>query len=229
MKPVYILHLETSTKACSVAISKNGMECACTESIDEEYSHGEKLTIYVQEVMKKAQIQFSDLSAVSVASGPGSYTGLRIGTSTAKGFCYALQIPLLSITSLESLFELAKEKYPEKRICTMLDARRMEVFSAVYDDHGKEIKNLSADILDEDSYKEFEPLVLVGDAVMKVMPIWRERNLIFDLDIFCSARGQIKRIYEKFQAQDFEDLAYFEPYYLKDFMAIKPKSTGLPK
>jgi tRNA threonylcarbamoyladenosine biosynthesis protein TsaB len=158
------------------------------------------------------------LSAVSVSSGPGSYTGLRIGVSTAKGLCYALNIPLIAIDSLQSLEQVGRLKYPKETIVAMIDARRMEVFSAIYNSNGEGIKSISADILDESSYEAFLPFTVVGDAVSKVKPIWENRGIQFDEACIASARGQVKIGFEKFQKQEFEDVAYFEPFYLKDFV-----------
>lgn len=225
MSKTHILHIETSTKVCSVALSLNGILLHVKESNDDEYAHGEKLTLFIEEVMKEAGLSFPELSAVSVASGPGSYTGLRIGVSTAKGLCYALNIPLLAIDSLTSLHYLARKKYASKEIATMLDARRMEVYSTIYSALGEVVKPISADILDEISYSEFKDLVVVGDANEKLKELWKGRDLIFDDEIKCSALGQIELIFEKFQQELFEDVAYFEPFYLKDFFTPAPKKA----
>lgn len=220
---IYILHLETSTKACSVALSRNGELCALKEILADDFSHSENLTLFVQSVLDHAQISMKELSAVSVASGPGSYTGLRIGVSTAKGFCYALGIPLLAIDSLISLAELARKKYPDTTICAMIDARRREVFSAIYNAELKVVKPISADVLDENSYAEFEPFVFVGDGAVKMQEEWQGRNCRAELEIHASATGQISLAFEKFKNAEFEDIAYFEPFYLKDFLIIPPK------
>jgi tRNA threonylcarbamoyladenosine biosynthesis protein TsaB len=225
---IYILHLETSTKACSVALSKNGELCAVKEILADDFSHSENLTLFVQNVLDQAQISMKELSAVSVASGPGSYTGLRIGVSTAKGFCYALGIPLIAVDSLSSLAELAHAKHPEKTICAMIDARRREVFSAIYDDELKMIKPISADVLDESSYSDYEPFVYVGDGAAKMWEEWKDRNCWAELDIHASATGQIRLAFQKFSNAEFEDVAYFEPFYLKDFLIIPPKVKEKP-
>lgn len=191
---------------------------------DEQYKHGEVLTLFIQEVMKSADLELSDLDAISVASGPGSYTGLRIGVSTAKGLCYALGIPLIAIDSLTSLRMWQIENNDrEMSICAMIDARRMEVFSAIFDKDGKIIKPISADILEEDSYKEFEPFLVIGDGSPKMLQVWADRDVHFNMDLMASACGQIKLAHEKFAKKEFEDVAYFEPFYLKDYLAIKPK------
>lgn len=226
MSSVFLLHLETSTKVCSVALSKNGELVSLKENNEDHFSHGELLTLFVDEVMKNAGIAYTNLAGVSIASGPGSYTGLRIGTSTAKGFCYALNLPLLVIDSLESLAEIAKKKYPNAVLCPMIDARRMEVYSALYSPEMAVVKPVSADILDENSYQEFGNFVCFGDGMPKAKEIWSQRNLVFDDEILSSATGQVERIYQKYLHQDFEDLAYFEPFYLKDFIgAVKKNPT----
>ncbi len=220
----FILHLETSTKVCSVALSKNGQLVALKESNEDSFSHGEKLTIFIENVMQQAKIEFSALAGVSIASGPGSYTGLRIGTSTAKGLCYALKIPLLSIDALESMAQIANTKYPDKFLCPMIDARRMEVYAAIYSPNMEVVKPISADILDENSYNDFQNLVCFGDGMAKAKEIWANRNILFDDLVICSASGQVERIYEKYLNEEFEDFAYFEPFYLKDFIGAVKKN-----
>ncbi|MCF8416307.1 MAG: tRNA (adenosine(37)-N6)-threonylcarbamoyltransferase complex dimerization subunit type 1 TsaB [Crocinitomicaceae bacterium] len=213
-----ILHLETSTKACSVALSRDGKLIALKESLSDEFSHSENLTVFIQTVVKDAGIELKDLSAISVASGPGSYTGLRIGVSTAKGLCYSLNKPLIAIDSLISLAVLAKEKHLSTNLCAMIDARRKEVYCAIYSSDLALIKPITADILDEQSYKEFEPFVYFGDGAEKMQEDWQGRNCVADIELHASAKGQIALAFEKFQALQFEDVAYFEPYYLKNFV-----------
>ncbi|MGV3631843.1 MAG: tRNA (adenosine(37)-N6)-threonylcarbamoyltransferase complex dimerization subunit type 1 TsaB [Bacteroidota bacterium] len=220
----YILHLETATKSCSVALSKDGKQLQLEESRDEQYSHGEKLTLYIQNVLEREGISPSDLSAVSLSSGPGSYTGLRIGVSVAKGLCYSLSIPLIAIDSLTCLYELAKLKYEGRTIIPMIDARRMEVFCSVFSGN-KQTRAIAAEILNENSFKELEPFVICGDAAEKVSLFWEGRDVIFDFEIHSSAAGQVNAAWKKYQQQDFADLAYFEPFYLKDF-EMKTKKTG---
>jgi tRNA threonylcarbamoyladenosine biosynthesis protein TsaB len=213
-----ILHLETATKACSVALSRDGQLIALKEDLTAEYAHSENLTLFIQDVLSQAGLSLNDLSAVSVASGPGSYTGLRIGVSTAKGLCYALGIPLIAVDALYSLAQLAAEKYPTYNLCPVIDARRMEVFNAIYDTHLNVLKPISADIIDENSYASFEPFVYFGDGAEKLQENWQGRNVSIDLSIHCSAAGQVKAAHDKFNAAQFEDVAYFEPFYLKDFV-----------
>jgi len=214
----YILHLETSTQVCSVALSLNGELIALKDIVDKGFVHGEMITLLIEEVLKQVDVSITELSAVSVASGPGSYTGLRIGVSTAKGLCYALNIPLIAIDSLKCLEQVARLNYYKETIVSMIDARRMEVFSAIYNSDGEVVKTISADILDEQSYETFLPFTVVGDAVGKVKSIWENRAIRFEESCIASAKGQVRIGYEKFQKQEFEDVAYFEPFYLKDFV-----------
>ena len=221
---VYILHLETSTKVCSVALSLNGNLIALKENEEDGYSHGENLTLFIQDVLKQASISVKELNAVSVASGPGSYTGLRIGVSTAKGLCYPLNIPLIAIDSLTSLKEIAKEKHPNSTLCSLIDARRMEVYNLFYSSSNELLKPISADIIEKDSYSQFEPFVYFGDGAEKLQELWKGRNCIADTSITSSAKGQTKLTFEKYRNQEFEDVAYFEPFYLKDFVSNSKKT-----
>ncbi len=219
----YILHLETSTKVCSVALSRNGAVVSTKETEEEGYSHGENLTLFIQDVVQEANITMKDLSAVSIASGPGSYTGLRIGVSTAKGLCYALNVPLISIDSLSSLAQIAQEKYSGINLCPVIDARRMEVYNTIFNTDFFQLKSISADIIDVDTYADFEPFVYFGDGAEKLNELWENRNCSADLEIKSSAIGQVKIAFEKYQNKQFEDVAYFEPFYLKDFVSTAKK------
>jgi tRNA threonylcarbamoyladenosine biosynthesis protein TsaB len=213
----YILHIETATKVCSVALSLNGNLISCKESSNDEFVHGEQLTNYISEVVSLANIKLSNLSAVSVSSGPGSYTGLRIGASTAKGLCFGLSIPLIAVPSLLSLISLAKERHPTTTICAMFDARRMEVFRQVVDKNGVELVPVGPQVLDEFSMVDYEPFLAVGDGTNKIKELWMERNLKLDDSIVPSAKGQVTLAYQKYSAQDVEDTAYFVPNYGKEF------------
>jgi len=218
---IYLLHLETATKVCSVALSCNGELIALREESTQEYSHSEKLTIFIQEVVQESGITLQNLHGVSVASGPGSYTGLRIGVSTAKGLCYALDIPLISVDALVSMAKIAQKKYPEQTLCPLIDARRMEVYSGVYSSDLTLIKPISADVIDENSYAEFDPFVYFGDGAEKLSLMWENRKCLFDESIHASAIGQIECAYEKFLSKELENVAYFEPFYLKDFVSTQ--------
>lgn len=219
----YILHLETATKVCSVALSNNGKLIEFIETEEDGYTHAENLTVFVEQILTNAKIGTKDLSAISVTSGPGSYTGLRIGVSTAKGLCYALGIPLIAVNALEAIAAQGQKLYPAKNICALIDARRMEVFSAIYDSEMKLLKGISADVIEENTYDEFEHLLICGDGSEKLQEIWKERDLNFDISIKSSAKGHVEIAFAKFENKEFEDVAYFEPFYLKDFVALKSK------
>jgi tRNA threonylcarbamoyladenosine biosynthesis protein TsaB len=213
----YILHIETATKVCSVAVSLNGELISCKESSSDEFIHGEQLTNYISEVISSANIQLENIAAVSVSSGPGSYTGLRIGVSTAKGLCFGLSIPLIAVPSLSSLIFLAKERHPNTTICAMFDARRMEVFRQVVDENRVELVSVGPQVLDEYSMVDFEPFLAVGDGTNKLKELWGNRNIQFDDAIVPSAKGQRILAHQKLKAKDFEDIAYFVPNYGKEF------------
>ena len=213
----YILHLETATKVCSVALSLNGKLISFKESNDDQFIHGEALNTYIIDVLSEATIELSQVVAVSISSGPGSYTGLRIGASTAKGLCFGLSIPLIAIPSLYSLIVLAKQKHPKSTIYALFDARRMEVFSQLVDENMTELKPVGPEILDELTGSTFEPFLAVGDGARKVKTLWEERNVEFDDTILPSALGQIEFAYQKYNLGDFEDLASFVPNYGKEF------------
>lgn len=217
-----ILHIETATKVCSVALSENGALAGLKEIEEDGYAHGEKLTVLIQELLKEQGLSMKDLHAVSVSSGPGSYTGLRIGASAAKGICYAMKIPLIAIDALTSLAASAVKKH-DKNICAVIDARRMEVYNLITDSSLNPLKKITADIIAEDTYTEFDPFVVCGDGAQKLQEIWSDRNCTFDLKIKSSATGQIEIAFVKYEKEQFEDLAYWEPFYLKDFIVGKKK------
>lgn len=219
----YILHIETATKICSIALSKNGKLLSFKETDESAYVHAEVITLFIEDVLAAGGIKASDLSAVSVTSGPGSYTGLRIGVSTAKGLCYALSIPLISIDALENLAHLAAEKHGNTSIVSMIDARRMEVFATIYNAQLNVVKPVSADVLDKNSYSQFEPFIAVGDGAMKMKEVWKNRAISFDDMIKSSACGHVQLAFERFSKGQFEDVAYFEPFYLKDFISTSKK------
>ena len=189
-----------------------------------EYSHAEKLHEFINEVVETSQIKLSDLSAVAVSKGPGSYTGLRIGVSAAKGLCFALSIPLIAINTLESLACSISKK--EGFIIPLLDARRMEVYTSVFDFSRKQLENVSAKIIDENFFLEFldqGEVYFLGDGAEKCKNIITHKNANFIESKFPSANEMSKLGYDKYKKNDIEDVAYFEPFYLKDFIAIKPK------
>jgi len=218
---VYILNIETSTKACSVALHKNGELIVSREDVTTNFSHSEKLLKFISKLFSDAKLSLSDLDAIAVSMGPGSYTGLRIGVSTAKGLCYGLDIPLISISTLKAMsFGMALEIKADL-YCPMIDARRMEVYSAFFDINNTEVRKIQADIIDENSYKkELEKkVVFFGDGSEKIKEKIRHKNAMFISDIHPSAKNMGLLSYQKFTESLFEDLAYFEPFYLKDFVA----------
>lgn len=216
----YILNIETATKNCSVSLAKNGETILCKEIAEQGYSHAEKLHVFIEEIVKEANVNFSEIKAVAVSKGPGSYTGLRIGVSAAKGLCYALQIPLISIDTMQVL---AKKANVDGLIVPMIDARRMEVYSAIFDKNHNKIKEVEAEVLTENSYQDFDQTVyFVGDCQEKCQTVLVKDNFKFLPEIiFPSANEMSQLSFEKFQNNDFEDVAYFEPFYLKDFMLMK--------
>jgi tRNA threonylcarbamoyladenosine biosynthesis protein TsaB len=192
---------------------------SCKETMAEGFIHSESLTVFIEDVMAEANVSLSALSAISVSSGPGSYTGLRIGLSTAKGLCFALKIPLISVETLLALKELVPIG-PES-IIPMLDARRMEVYAQVFASDGTVLQSLDAIELDETSFSEFEPFIVCGDGAAKCKEMWGNRNIIWNDQLLCSAKGQVSIAYEKFQKKEFENLAYFTPIYLKDANGVR--------
>ncbi len=214
----YILNIETATKNCSVTLAKNGETILSKEMAEEGFSHAEKLHLFIENIIKEAGIIFSDLSAVAVSQGPGSYTGLRIGVSAAKGLCYALDIPLISV---DTLTVLANQLQIDKGIIIpMIDARRMEVYSAIFNAKKEMIREVQAEILTDSSFSDIDDTVyFVGDSNEKAKTILTKSNFnFFDSVFYPSAKEMSAISYKKFLNNSFEDVAYFEPYYLKDFM-----------
>ena len=221
-----ILHLETSSKNCSVAISDGEkLVCLCEEN-SENYKQSESLHSFVEWALEGAEMKLEDLDAVSLGKGPGSYTGLRIGAASAKGFCFGLQIPLIAVESIETMIEPYLNKGYDL-IIPLIDARRMEVYTATFEgDSGQRISKTEAKILNETSFQEFADvkIIFVGDGAKKAKEILDLKNADFDDRIFPSAKYLIKTSVEKYLAKEFEDVAYFEPFYLKDFQGVKKKS-----
>lgn len=220
-----ILNIETATTNCSVSVSKNEVVIALIEDNDKGYSHAERLHGYINDVLEKAKVSKIDLNAISVSKGPGSYTGLRIGVSAAKGLCFALDKQLISVPTLDALAHQAK--MTDGVIVAMLDARRMEVYSAIYDSNYNQIRETQAQILDESSFNEYlekGPVYFIGNGVGKTKDLIKHSNAIFIEDKLPSANELGAIAFSKYKISDTEDVAYFEPYYLKDFVALKPKS-----
>ena len=220
----YILNIETATKNCSVALAKDGKTVLSKEIAEEGYSHAERLHVFIEEIIKEAQITFKDLSAIAVSQGPGSYTGLRIGVSAAKGLCFALDIPLIAVDTLQVLASQAK--LSSGLIIPMLDARRMEVYSAIFTPNYENKRAVQAEIITENSFEDLqETLYFVGDCAEKCKAVLTKDNFVFLGDIkYPSAKEMSFLSFEKYKNNDFVDVAYFEPYYLKDFMVTMPKN-----
>jgi tRNA threonylcarbamoyladenosine biosynthesis protein TsaB len=219
----YILNIETATKNCSVALAKEGKTILSKEIAEEGYSHAERLHVFMEEIIQESGITFNDLSAIAVSQGPGSYTGLRIGVSAAKGLCYALNIPLIAIDTLQVLASQARVS--DGLIVPMLDARRMEVYSAIFNVNLENKRATAAEIISDNSFEDFqETLYFVGDCAEKCQAVLTKENFIFLEEIkYPSAKEMSLLSFIKFKKSDTVDVAYFEPYYLKDFMITTPK------
>lgn len=217
----YILNIETSTKNCSVALVNQGEVILSKEIAEIGYSHAEKLHVFFEELLKEAELNFKDINAIGVSQGPGSYTGLRIGVSAAKGLCYALDIPLIAVDTMQILANQVKVE--EGIIIPMIDARRMEVFSAIFDKNHHKIRETKAEILNEDSFSTIKgPIYIVGDCASKAKTVLTNDKFVFlENYIFPSAKEMATLSYSLFEQNNFVDVAYFEPFYLKDFMLIQ--------
>ncbi len=228
MRNKLILQIETATASCSVALAEAGIVIACKEA-NERNIHASHLTLFIDEVMQKAGKKYTDLDAVAVSMGPGSYTGLRIGVSTAKGLCYALDKPLIAVNTLTAMAAgvLNQNSFPKPALlCPMIDARRMEVYTAFFDVNLNEIEKVQAKILDENSFDQYigaYDLVFFGDGAEKCNPLYEQMLNVKFLDFQNSATHLSKLALAKLEAGQLEDVAYFEPFYLKDFMVTKPK------
>lgn len=234
-----ILSIETGTDVCSVALANDGELMALRES-DEGRDHARKVAVFVDELLRETGVQPDDLDAVAVGMGPGSYTGLRIGVSFAKGMCYALNIPLLAVGSLDALMEVAREdfdagiidleddEWQSAYLCPMVDARRMEVYTRLFDAQGKALTDVSAEVVTADSFSEWRGgdrrFVIFGNGAKKCAELLSDAEYI---EVAPSARGIVCLAEEAFNAGRVEDIAYFEPFYLKDFIVIPSKKRLL--
>ncbi len=217
-----VLNIETATTNCSVSLSKDGGTLVLKEDNSSGYSHAETLHIFIDEVFKISKKEPSEIDAVAVSKGPGSYTGLRIGVSSAKGLCFALNKPLIAVDTLESLAH--QVHIGEGFIVPMLDARRMEVYSAIYNSKLELHRAVKAEILTEDSYSELletDKVYFIGNGVEKTKGLIQHPNAIFIEGKLPSANEMAMLAELKYKKSDTEDVAYFEPYYLKDFIALK--------
>ena len=223
-----ILCIETGTDVCSAALARDGELLSLRES-DEGRDHARRIAVYVDELLAEMNLQAEDLDAVAVGRGPGSYTGLRIGVSFAKGLCYGIGKPLLSVGSLDALVEVARQdscfiilavdRWDEALLCPMVDARRMEVYTQLFDSSGAPCSEVGAAVIDGDSFaaerNTGRPFVIFGNGARKCAGVLEGATLI---DVAPSARGLVRLAQEAFDAGRTEDVAYFEPFYLKDFV-----------
>lgn len=219
-----ILNIETATTNCSVSIAKDGRMIALKEVNNTSYSHSEDLHHFIKEALEEASISASDLDAIAVSKGPGSYTGLRIGVSAAKGLCFALDIPLIGISTLESMVSQIKPK--EGIVIPVLDARRMEVYSAVYNSDNEQLQETRVEEVQPGLYDKFTKqgkVYVIGSGALKCREIWKHPNFVFDDSVVPSAREMCSLSFKEFQLKNFENTAYFEPDYLKDFIVQKAK------
>ncbi|MFM7015345.1 MAG: tRNA (adenosine(37)-N6)-threonylcarbamoyltransferase complex dimerization subunit type 1 TsaB [Bacteroidota bacterium] len=225
-----ILHIETATDICSVVLADQGVVIA-EKTSPPIRDHASSLAVFIDEVLKEANVKPADLKAIAVSKGPGSYTGLRIGVSTAKGFCYALNIPLIAIATTQSMAQQFYLQYPDYNgyVVPLLDARRMEVYGAIYNSQLEEIHPIVAEVLHENSFA-FQTqynYTLIGSGTTKSKSIFEnQQQLHFNEHFSVSAIGLVKPALKAFQEQTFEDVAYFEPFYLKDFVSPHFKSEN---
>jgi len=222
-----ILQLETATRSCSVALAENGILLAKKEK-NEANIHAQSITLFIEELMQSCGKEFTDLSAVAVSMGPGSYTGLRIGVSAAKGLCYALDIPLIAVSTLAAMASAKQNQtHSNTLLCPMIDARRMEVYMALFDQDLNLKVPVKAQILDEHTFDEFlndYQVLIFGDGADKCKGLYTASEFLFKEHVN-SAADMTLLAYQAYQAQNFVDLAYFEPFYLKDFIATQPKNA----
>jgi len=230
-----ILNIETSTEVCSVSLAENGKLLFKKEST-EGMNHSRLLTVFIEDLFKENNIRPDTIDAVAVSKGPGSYTGLRIGVSVAKGLCYGLNIPLISINSLEVLGIFAARNMVEYNLpndgvpvlfCPLIDARRMEVYTALYNLQGEELRPVSAEIIDEHFLSELlenHKILFFGNGAEKCKSIIKHKNAFFEGPMITSAQFMQSMTEEKFKNKEFEDVAYFEPFYLKNFVATIPRN-----
>lgn len=221
----FILSIETATTICSIAIHQNGNLLFHQEMFLEQ-SHSSKLVPAIENALKTLEISPNDIAAIAISKGPGSYTGLRIGTSTAKGFCYALNIPLIAINTLQTMALKVSALGLSKKMIPLLDARRMEVFTEIFDENTKSIEEAKPLIIEETSFEEHlnrEPYLIFGNGMPKFKEICTHKNAIFLNNIYPSAVQVGELAWKKFQRSEFEDMAYFEPFYLKEFFTTAKK------
>ncbi|MFP2995802.1 tRNA (adenosine(37)-N6)-threonylcarbamoyltransferase complex dimerization subunit type 1 TsaB [Spongiivirga sp. MCCC 1A20706] len=222
----YILNIETATTNCSVSVGKKNKTISLVELNEKGYSHAENLHVFIKQAVSEAGILLNDLNAIAVSKGPGSYTGLRIGVSAAKGLAFSLDIPLISVATLTSLAYQNATK--ADFVIPMLDARRMEVYALIHNQDHEPMAETDAVIIDENSFHEYlekGTVSFLGNGAVKCVSVIQHTNAIFNTDILVpSAKEMTALSFAKYENNDFEDVAYFEPYYLKDFIAGKKKA-----
>jgi tRNA threonylcarbamoyladenosine biosynthesis protein TsaB len=227
-----ILNIETATEICSVSLAENGHQILLTEDPDGQ-QHAKLLTVFINELFGKSNLSVKQLSAVAVSMGPGSYTGLRIGVSVAKGIAYAANIPLIAINTLQAMaYGISKSNNfdSEAWFCPMIDARRMEVYTALFDHNNKIKRKIAAEIINENSFLDIlktRKIVFHGNGAAKCESLIHSPNAVFVKNIHCSARDMVELSYQAFKKNHFVDVAYFEPFYLKDFVATVPRNNML--
>lgn len=220
-----LLCIETSGKNCSVALFEGLQLVSIREVHTEQFSHSENLHVFIEQVLKESNLQPKAIKAIAISAGPGSYTGLRIGVATAKGLCYGWDIPLIALPTLRILAEQVSYEFTDiEYIIPMIDARRMEVFTAVYSHDFSSTLGERAEILTEstfDTYLNKGKTIFLGDGITKFQAICKHKNAYFWENKFPSAKQMGRLALEKYQAQAFEDIAYFEPFYLKEVYLVK--------
>jgi tRNA threonylcarbamoyladenosine biosynthesis protein TsaB len=227
-----ILCLETATTTCSVALCNSNGIIAIRESNDIK-SHASLLTVFIEEILKEVSISSRELKAVAVSKGPGSYTGLRIGVSVAKGICYSASLPLIGIDTTLSMYYGIRyntkgfsENVSDLLFCPMIDARRMEIYHAIYNSEAIPVKSISAEIIDENSFSdipETKRIVIFGDGAAKCIDILKRPNVLYCDWFRISAGSLYLPSFMAYNANQFDNVAYFEPFYLKDFITSKPR------
>lgn len=223
----YLLNIETATHICSVSLSKDGETIDIKESFEDK-THAELLTVFIKDLLNRNSIKPADLSAIAVSEGPGSYTGLRIGVSVAKGLCYGLKKPLIAIPTLLAMAEGMKQDLIDDSslLSPMIDARRMEVYTAIYNQKLEVIEDVHAKVIDEEAFKTLldqNKINFFGNGSEKCKSTIQHENANFIDKTYISSKHMSQLAFEKFQNNDFKDVAYFEPFYLKEFQALKSK------
>lgn len=228
-----ILNIETSTSVCSAALSKDGKLLDLKESFDDR-THATQLTVFIDQLFKENNLSYVDIDAVSVSEGPGSYTGLRIGVSVAKGICYAQKKPLIAVNTLQAMALMAIETESsitkETLLCPMIDARRMEVYTSLFDSEANKLEDTKAEVIETGAYNTLlakGTIAFFGDGASKCMESIDHKNAVLIENIYPSAKYMGKLSQELYDQGLFKDVAYFEPFYLKDFVATTPKKKVL--